>query len=73
MHENQIRKSRTIFDYGRLESVVEKSFTMDILGVKDKVHCSGLSKSFRKSEVEWTPQEIDIDSHLEVVQCFNQD
>ena len=55
------------FDYSLLEEIVDKSFTMD------KVRCSGLSKYLRKPEVEWKPQEIDIDSCLEIVHCFNQD
>ena len=46
---------------------------MDILGIKDKVRCSGLCKNFRKPEIEWTPQEIEIDSRLQVKLCFNAD
>jgi hypothetical protein len=34
---------------------------MDILGLKDKIRSSGLSKFFRKDKSEWTPQEIEYD------------
>ena len=39
---------------------------MDVLGIKDKVRCSGLSKNFRKPESEWTPQEIEYDKKMKI-------
>ena len=45
---------------------------MDILGIKDKIRCSGLSKNFRKDMSEWTPQEIEYDRKMKITSHKNE-
>ncbi len=45
---------------------------MDILGIKDKIRCSGLSKNFRKDKSEWTPQEIEYDRKMKITSHKNE-
>ena len=44
---------------------------MDILGLKDKIRSSGLSKNFRKDKSEWTPQEIEYDRKMKITAHTN--
>ena len=55
-----------------LEKIIEDSFTMDTLGIKDKVRATGLSKNFKKPENEWTPQEKEYDLKLKVEKRLNE-
>jgi hypothetical protein len=44
---------------------------MDILGLKDKIRSSGLSKNFIKDKSEWTPQEIEYDRKMKITAHTN--
>ncbi len=49
-----------------IKTLVEGAFSMDTLGIKDKVRSAGLSKNFKKDPAEWSPKEIEIDNKMVV-------
>ena len=47
-----------------LNKIVEGAFSMDTLGIKDKVRSAGLSKNFKKPKEEWSPMELEVDKEI---------
>ena len=48
----------------QLIKIVEGAFSMDTLGIKDKVRSAGLSKNFKKPKEEWSPMELEVDQKM---------
>ena len=44
-----------------IERLVEGAFSMDTLGIKDRVRSAGLSKHYKKDQSDWSPTEKEID------------
>ena len=49
-----------------IERLVEGAFSMDTLGIKDRVRSAGLSKHYKKDQSDWSPTEKEIDDKIVV-------
>ena len=47
-----------------IEKLVESAFSMDTLGIKDKVRSAGVSKFYKKDISDWSPKEKEIDDKI---------
>jgi hypothetical protein len=47
-----------------IEKLVEGAFSMDTLGIKDKVRSAGVSKFYKKDISDWSPKEKEIDDKI---------
>ena len=50
----------------RLIKIVESSFDMDTIGIKESARSAGLSKNYKKDKCDWTPSELEIDNRMKV-------
>ncbi|MGV1013329.1 MAG: reverse transcriptase domain-containing protein, partial [Flavobacterium sp.] len=48
----------------RIEQIIDRAWTMDTLGIKDKARSPGQSKNFKRPESEWSPQEMAVEAEM---------